>query len=370
MTFLEAFYDEMRKLALNKDEEFHGLNPAPSIFPDFKREAENAKRGRMPDAVACLPTVTPIFDAPRDPDIDPPKKKAQITKTSESIVMDLLDRIIRPTATKKAPLPAPTEKTAEGAVMVLFKDEARQAKERNDAAKMPKIPRESVPNSIFVGDQAVAKNPWAPAPARHAKPVPLSERTVKTGVDKELLDRLHQHISDRLGRDPRARARLRKRITETASYLESQPALAVAAAEGGKCACPVALEVAEKLGAFKSQAQRRKFYAMAASGEISQKVLTEWEESTPKNKKLPERVPKPKESKTAGIFDRLFRRQPTTMPAAEAKPIISQLEHPQKVETANASEGKKGLFRKIMVFSDDIILGGMKLLKKDAPLPG
>jgi uncharacterized ParB-like nuclease family protein len=45
---------------------------------------------------------------------------------------------------------------------------------------------------------------------------------------------------------------------------------------------------------FKSQAQRRKFYAMERAGEISPKVLKKWEDATPKNKKLPERV------KTAG----------------------------------------------------------------------
>ena len=41
---------------------------------------------------------------------------------------------------------------------------------------------------------------------------------------------------------------------------------------------------------FKSQAQRRKFYAMEASGEISKKTLKKWVDATPKGKKLPERV--------------------------------------------------------------------------------
>jgi len=45
---------------------------------------------------------------------------------------------------------------------------------------------------------------------------------------------------------------------------------------------------------FKSKAQRRKFYAMASSGEISPKVVKEWEDATPKNKKLPEKVMKKK----------------------------------------------------------------------------
>lgn len=45
---------------------------------------------------------------------------------------------------------------------------------------------------------------------------------------------------------------------------------------------------------FKSKAQRRKFYAMASRGEISPKVVKEWEDATPKTKKLPERVMKKK----------------------------------------------------------------------------
>jgi hypothetical protein len=43
---------------------------------------------------------------------------------------------------------------------------------------------------------------------------------------------------------------------------------------------------------FKSEAQRRKFYAMAADGEISQATVDRWEDETPKGKKLPERVKK------------------------------------------------------------------------------
>ena len=45
---------------------------------------------------------------------------------------------------------------------------------------------------------------------------------------------------------------------------------------------------------FKSEAQRRKFYAMEDRGEISKKTLNEWERSTKKQKKgkLPERVDK------------------------------------------------------------------------------
>lgn len=40
---------------------------------------------------------------------------------------------------------------------------------------------------------------------------------------------------------------------------------------------------------FKSKAQRRKFYAMARRGEISQKVVKEWERAT-RGKRLPERL--------------------------------------------------------------------------------
>ena len=43
---------------------------------------------------------------------------------------------------------------------------------------------------------------------------------------------------------------------------------------------------------FKSKAQRRKFYAMADRGEISDATVDRWEDETPKNKKLPERVKK------------------------------------------------------------------------------
>lgn len=42
---------------------------------------------------------------------------------------------------------------------------------------------------------------------------------------------------------------------------------------------------------FKSQAQRRKFYAMANRGEISKSTVEHWESATG-DKKLPERVKK------------------------------------------------------------------------------
>ena len=42
---------------------------------------------------------------------------------------------------------------------------------------------------------------------------------------------------------------------------------------------------------FKSKAQRRKFHAMAARGEISKATVAKWEKHT-KGKKLPERAKK------------------------------------------------------------------------------
>ena len=41
---------------------------------------------------------------------------------------------------------------------------------------------------------------------------------------------------------------------------------------------------------FKSQAQRRLFYAKASSGEISKAKVREWERETPNGKRLPEKV--------------------------------------------------------------------------------
>jgi len=51
---------------------------------------------------------------------------------------------------------------------------------------------------------------------------------------------------------------------------------------------------------FKSQAQRGKFYAMADRGEISKTTVKHWEDTTPKGKKLPERVGRKKESRFFG----------------------------------------------------------------------
>jgi len=52
---------------------------------------------------------------------------------------------------------------------------------------------------------------------------------------------------------------------------------------------------------FKSQAQRRKFYAMASRGEISKSKVKEWEAHTPKGKELPESV------KHAAFLDELSK---------------------------------------------------------------
>ncbi len=46
----------------------------------------------------------------------------------------------------------------------------------------------------------------------------------------------------------------------------------------------------EKEAPFKSESQRRKFYAMKSRGEISGKEVKKWERATPKGKKLPERL--------------------------------------------------------------------------------
>ena len=58
---------------------------------------------------------------------------------------------------------------------------------------------------------------------------------------------------------------------------------------------------------FKSEAQRRKFYALKERGKMTQKKIDEWESKTPKN--IPERVKKKsnKSSKTgAGRMDGRF----------------------------------------------------------------
>ena len=52
---------------------------------------------------------------------------------------------------------------------------------------------------------------------------------------------------------------------------------------------------------FKSEAQRKKFRALVASGDISQKTYDEWEAATPKNVKLPYRVGREAAKKKYGL---------------------------------------------------------------------
>ena len=52
---------------------------------------------------------------------------------------------------------------------------------------------------------------------------------------------------------------------------------------------------------FKSQAQRRLFYAKARRGEISQATVDRWEAHTPKGKKLPEKAKKSSQEKAAEL---------------------------------------------------------------------
>jgi hypothetical protein len=53
---------------------------------------------------------------------------------------------------------------------------------------------------------------------------------------------------------------------------------------------------------FKSQAQRRLFYAKEARGELPKGTAAKWEEHTPKDKKLPEHVKKDKGMKKSAFF--------------------------------------------------------------------
>lgn len=50
---------------------------------------------------------------------------------------------------------------------------------------------------------------------------------------------------------------------------------------------------------FKSEAQRRLFWAKVNRGEISKETAEEWEHATPKKGKLPEHVKKSAMTKTA-----------------------------------------------------------------------
>jgi uncharacterized ParB-like nuclease family protein len=91
---------------------------------------------------------------------------------------------------------------------------------------------------------------------------------------------------------------------ETGSTIEKSPEIVtealddIALAEAGRDpngpafqypTDPIAQAV-EKIGEFKSKAQRRKFYALKAEGKMDQKTIDEWEADTKNKKKLPERV--------------------------------------------------------------------------------
>jgi len=71
---------------------------------------------------------------------------------------------------------------------------------------------------------------------------------------------------------------------------------------------------------FKSQAQRRKFYAMADKGEISDKTVEKWEDETPKGKKLPERVktaePPPPKGVSLEAWDKILQGLPKSKKSA------------------------------------------------------
>lgn len=61
---------------------------------------------------------------------------------------------------------------------------------------------------------------------------------------------------------------------------------------------------------YKSEAQRRYFYAQAGKGGKKgkkwKKMAGEWESKTPKNKKLPERIGESFEHKLSTILDTIF----------------------------------------------------------------
>jgi hypothetical protein len=81
---------------------------------------------------------------------------------------------------------------------------------------------------------------------------------------------------------------------------------------------------------FKSQAQRRLFYAKARSGEISESKVREWERETPKGKKLPEKV--------AGIVPKkaLVAAGALAVPYAVGRNVQKQQQQEQIVEKSAA----------------------------------
>jgi hypothetical protein len=93
-----------------------------------------------------------------------------------------------------------------------------------------------------------------------------------------------------------------------------------------------------KTSAFQSQAQRRKFYAMEDSGEISKDTLDEWEGETPKGKKLPEKKKEasmdekslvsdlpPVPAELRSVFESVAKGQPSRSYGAEQASWLSPL---------------------------------------------
>lgn len=103
---------------------------------------------------------------------------------------------------------------------------------------------------------------------------------------------------------------------------------------------------------FKSQAQRRLFYAKAARGEISRAKVREWERETPKGEKLPEKV--------AGIVPKkaLAVAGALAVPYVVGKNVQKQQQQEQVVEKSAA-------------FNIGVVDGLAKTAKEDdRPEPG
>lgn len=94
----------------------------------------------------------------------------------------------------------------------------------------------------------------------------------------------------------------------------------------------------EQLMPFKSEAQRRKFYALKAEGKMSQKTIDEWQAETPK--KLPDRLKKhayvsgqraalEKLGFDAESFEEFAQEDDT----ADALPNVNKLDAPNGTET-------------------------------------
>jgi hypothetical protein len=88
---------------------------------------------------------------------------------------------------------------------------------------------------------------------------------------------------------------------------------------------------------FKSQAQRKKFYAMANRGEISRGTVKEWEDATPKGKKLPEHVKKSHLLGAAAALERFGFKQ-----AAEELRLKIPARRFHGYEAAHKAESERG----------------------------